>query len=123
MSLSRPAKRITNHFCRWPWWRPTPYAASKFRSQVILQPATAFPDDLHLIGADLFLQFAECRFARRLARSDAALGHLPRRRPGHVDAAANKYFSLRIEQHDADSRAIAERLVAPAALLHHSNHG
>ena len=56
-----------------------------------MQPARGFGEDFGLVGADLLVQFAQRRLARRLAGVDPALRHLPGRKPGrHVDAAPDK---------------------------------
>src|SRR5262249_5099359 len=69
---------------------PLPHAGSDVGGQVVMQPTLSLGEDFGFAGADLLLQLAESRLARALARIDAALRHLPRRKPRrHGDAAAH----------------------------------
>jgi ribokinase len=97
---------------------PAPNTAGKLVRQVVLQPASTFPDDLGLGGSDFFPQLTVRGLARALTRVDPALRHLPCRHPGHIDAAGDERLSFPIEQHHADRRTVAERLAASVVLLH-----
>src|SRR6266849_2782087 len=95
-------------FLHLPAIAPVPGAAGGALRYVIAQPLRAFGEELGLVGADLLLELAQRRGARRLAAVDAALRHLPIV-AGHVDAAADEDAVPRVEQQDADAGAVALR--------------
>src|SRR5690349_2279692 len=95
-----------------------PYTSGEFDRQIVLQPAPAFPDDLGLSGADLLLHFSQCRLERGLARVDPSLRHLPCRQGRHIEAASDEHLSQCVEQHNADSRTIAERFRVLGSFFH-----
>src|SRR5438552_4191659 len=92
---------------------PTPHPSGELDRQIVLQPAPALRHELGLAGADLLLQFPQCCLTRSLARVNPALRHLPRRHSRHIDPAGDEHLAPTVQQHNSDSRAIAEHLAVP----------
>ncbi len=85
-----------NHFCRWALQCP-PYEraseAGRNRAKVVIEPTSAFRNDLCVVRPDLRFQLTERRLARRLPRVHAALRHLPCV-VWHICPPADEYLSL-----------------------------
>src|SRR5271166_4118792 len=97
---------------------PTPYPSGELDGQIVSQPAPALRHNLGVAGADLLLQFPERCLARGLARVYPALRHLPRRHIRHIDAAGDEHLALAVQQHNTDSRTVAEQLEIRVCFCH-----
>src|SRR5262249_32931272 len=92
-------------------------ALTQLWRKVVAEPAPALPQELGVVGADLFLEFAACGGARALALVDASLRHLP----GivrEIDALRDEHLLAGIEQHDTHPAPVAQRRRPAAGLAH-----
>ena len=72
-------------------------------------PLFGLRKDGGIVGADLFLQFAQGRGSWVFSLANAALRHLPCT-AFNIVAAAQEHATLLVEQHNPDARTIPPRL-------------
>src|SRR6185369_5392125 len=95
---------------------PAPELAAQPLGQVILQTFRALADarDEARLDARFLLELAQCRRPRLFVSIDPALRHLPRF-VGIIDARPDEDLALAVEEHDADSAAVAVIMVHGAS--------
>ena len=115
-SASSPSKRKANQTCFWPLPAAHRLRAAVARAGSRRRPSRRCAPDGDAARAGLLGQLAPGRRLQILAGIDAALRELPVVRAGRVGAAAEPDAAVRMEQDDADVRAIVAKVLASSSL-------